>query len=255
MSANLSQKLAIITGASAGIGQATAEVLASLGAAVVLQARRKDKLDDVVNAIKATGGIALAVPGDASQEADIEHLIESAMEFGASLHQARRLDIVVVNAGRGLAGGLLTSDASQWQGMYDVNVMGAAHLMRRAGQKMVEQQSGDIVVLGSVAGDNISPFSGFYGSSKFAIAGMAEAFRREVCAKNVRVTTIKPGIVISEFQGVAGYTQENFYKNAERFGKTLDPADVARTIAFVVTQPPHVHLNDIMMRPTKQDYP
>jgi NADP-dependent 3-hydroxy acid dehydrogenase YdfG len=255
MSAKLSGKLAVITGASAGIGRATAEELAALGASVVLQARRKEKLDEVVQAIQAKGGQALAVPGDASKESDIEQLITHALAFGEKLHQSAKLDIVIVNAGRGLAGGLLTSDTSQWQPMYDINVMGAAHLMRRAGQLMVEQQSGDIVILGSVAGDNISPFSGFYGSSKFAIAGMAEAFRREVCAKNVRVTLIKPGVVISEFQSVAGYNHDNFYKNMERFGKVLDPLDVARVIAFVVTQPPSVHLNEIMLRPTKQDYP
>jgi NADP-dependent 3-hydroxy acid dehydrogenase YdfG len=120
---------------------------------------------------------------------------------------------------------------------------------------MVEQKSGDIVVLGSVAGHNISPFSGFYGSSKFAIAAIAEAFRREVASKKVRVTVIKPGVVISEFQGVAGYTQENFYKNVEKFAPLLAPEDVARAITFVVSQPPHVHINDLMIRPTGQEYP
>jgi NADP-dependent 3-hydroxy acid dehydrogenase YdfG len=120
---------------------------------------------------------------------------------------------------------------------------------------MVEQQSGDIVALGSVAGENISPFSGFYGSSKFAITAIAEAFRREVAAKKVRVTVIKPGTVLSEFQGVAGYTHDNFYKNIERFGKLLAPEDVARAVTFIVTQPPHVHINDLMIRPTGQDYP
>ncbi len=177
------------------------------------------------------------------------------MGFSSDSGGAGRLDIVIVSAGRGLAGGLLNSDAGQWEAMYDINVLGAAHLMRRAGAIMVGQESGDIVVLGSVAGDNISPFSGFYGSSKFAIAGMAEAFRREVCGKNVRVTTIKPGIVLSEFQGVAGYNHENFYRNMERFGKVLDPVDVARVIGFVVSLPAHVHINDLIIRPTKQDYP
>ncbi len=214
-------------GASAGIGWAAAEELARLGAAVVVQARRKEKLDELVKTIVASGGRALAIAGDASKETDIEHLITAATDLSHELGFAHPLDIVIVNAGRGLAGGLLTSDPAQWEEMYDINVLGAAHLLRRAGALMVEQESGDLVVLGSVAGDNISPFSGFYGSSKFAIAGMAEAFRREVCARNVRVTTIKPAVVLSEFQSVAGYNYDNFYRNMERFGKVLDPADVA----------------------------
>ena len=90
---------------------------------------------------------------------------------------------IIVNAGRGLAGGLLGSDMKQWREVYETNVMGAAYLMRRAGELMVAQESGDIVVLGSASGKNVSPFSGFYGSSKFAIGGMTEAFRREVCSR------------------------------------------------------------------------
>jgi NADP-dependent 3-hydroxy acid dehydrogenase YdfG len=133
-------------------------------------------------------------------------------------------------------------------------VLGAANLMRRAGAIMVGQESGDIVVLGSVAGHNISPFSGFYGGSKFAIAAIAEAFRREVSPKKVRVTVVKPGIVLSEFQQVAGYG-ESFYRNIEKFGKVLDSEDVARAITFIVSQPGHVHINELVIRPTGQDYP
>ena len=196
-----------------------------------------------------------AVAGDASKEEGAEELVKKAREFSMGLGHGGRIDIAMVNAGRGLAGGLLTSDTKQWAGMFELNVLGAAHLMRRMGEIMVAQGSGDILVLGSVSGHNISPFSGFYGSTKFALAGMAEAFRREVCEKGVRVTTIKPGIVLSEFQGVAGYNQENFYRNVERYGKLLSPEDVARVVGFVVSQPSHVHLNEVIMRPTGQDYP
>jgi NADP-dependent 3-hydroxy acid dehydrogenase YdfG len=139
--------------------------------------------------------------------------------------------------------------------MYELNVLGAAMLMRRAGEIMVKQGSGDILALGSVSGMNISPFSGFYGSSKFAIAGMVEAFRREVCGKGVRVTLILPAIVVSEFQEAAGYTAENFFKGVERFGKLLEPVDVAEAIVFVVSRPAHVHVNEVVIRPTGQDYP
>ncbi len=84
---------------------------------------------------------------------------------------------------------------------------------------------------------------------------MAEALRREICGKGFRVTTVKPGLVASEFQEVAGYNAENFYKTVEKYGKMLEPADVARVIGFVVSQPAHVHMNDVMVRPTRQDYP
>ncbi len=123
----------------------------------------------------------------------------------------RRYDMVVVNAGRGLAGGILDSDESQWQELYQVNVMGAAHLMRRAGQYLVGRKSGDIVVVGSVVGRNVSPFSGFYGSSKFAIGAIAEGLRREVCPHGVRVSLVMPGVVLSEFQHVAGYDEGKLF--------------------------------------------
>jgi len=136
-----------------------------------------------------------------------------------------------------------------------VNVLGAAHLMRRAAEHMMARKAGDILVLGSVAGHNISPFSGFYGSTKWAIWGIAEALRREICSSGVRVTTIKPAIVLSEFQEVAGYNEENFGNNVKRYGKLLDPGDVARSIRFIVEQPPHVHINELMIRGVGQDYP
>ena len=255
MNEMLAGKIAVVTGASSGIGWATAEELARLGAAVVATARRKEKLDELVKGIAARGGKAIAVAADSSKEEEIDRILARTNEYSQTLGRAGRLDIAVVNAGRGLAGGVLNSDTAQWRELYDINVLGAAALMRRAGLLMAEQGSGDILVVSSAVGENISPFSGFYGATKFAVGAMAEALRREICAKNVRVTTIKPGLVASEFQQVAGYNPENFYRTVERFGKMLDPADVARVVGFVVSQPPHVHLNDIMVRPTKQDYP
>ena len=251
----LTGKIAIITGASSGIGRSTALALAREGAAVVIHARRTEKLEQLASDIRKTGAKVRAVTGDAAKIPDIESLLAQAREFSQTLGRAGQIDIVVVNAGRGLAGGLLASDEQQWREMYEINVLGAAALMRRAGLLMVQQAHGDILVLGSISGQNISPFSGFYGSSKFAIGAVAEAFRREVCSKGVRVTLLKPGIVETEFQGVAGYTPENFFKGVERFGRLLNPDDIAETILFALSRPPGVHVNEIVIRPTGQDYP
>lgn len=244
----LANRRAVITGASAGIGRATALSLAAQGAEVVVLARREKELEELAAEIRAGGGRAHVIAADAAVTGEIDVALSKISKIGP-------IDILIVNAGRGLAGGLLSSDEAQWQQMYQLNVLGAAHLMRRVGADMAARKSGDIVVLGSVSGHNISAYSGFYGSTKFAIAGMAEAFRREVCAQGVRVTVIKPGIVESEFQAAAGYTAENFYKGVARFGKLLVPQDVAEAILFVVTRPAHVHVNEVVIRPLGQDYP
>jgi NADP-dependent 3-hydroxy acid dehydrogenase YdfG len=245
----LAGRTALITGASAGIGEAVAWELAGQGAAVALNARRGEKLKALAAKITDAGGAALALPGDAADAAFVEQLAAEAIGWRGSL------DIVVVNAGRGLAGGLMSSDAARWDAMYALNVLGAARLMRAAGKHMVERKKGDIVVLGSVSGHNVSPFSGFYGSTKFAITAAAEGMRREVCSSGVRVSTVMPGVVLSEFQAVAGYTEENFTKGIQRFGPLLKPDDVARAVAFIVAQPSHVHINELVIRPTGQDYP
>lgn len=247
----LAGKTAIITGASAGIGRATALALAGEGAAVVLQARRRERLDALASEIQGNGGKALVVAGDAGESADIDRLLADPLAWEEG---GRRYDIVVVNAGRGLAGSLLTSDEGQWEALYRINVLGAGHLMRRAGHYLMQRGSGDIVAVSSVVGRNISPVSGFYGSSKFAVSGMAEALRREVCGHGVRVTTVMPGIVVSEFQEVAGYDND-FSKFSAQFGQLLEPGDLAESIRWLLTLPAHVHVNEIMIRPTGQSYP
>lgn len=248
----LAGKTAVITGASSGIGRAAALTLSEAGAAVVVQARRRDRLDRLAEDISSRGGKALTVEGDAGLEADIDRLLDQTLAWKDG---GCKYDVVVVNAGRGLAGGILTSDPSQWQELYRVNVLGAAYLMRRAGQYMIERKGGDIVALSSVVARNLSPFGAFYGSSKAAVSVIAEAVRRDVAPSGVRVSIVMPGIALSEFQETAGYNEDNFGNAVAQFGKLLEPKEIADTICWLLSLPPHVNINEIMIRPTGQTYP
>lgn len=260
-------RIGLVTGASAGIGHATACELATLGARLCVNARREDRLvalaQEIADRCAPATGVAdpdrvVTVPGDASDPGVIARMLDEPEErFGAPV------DLVVVNAGRGLAGSVLTSDEAQWEEVMRINLLGAARLIRAAGRRMAALQEkrpwpkhpADIVVLGSNVGRHISPFSSMYGSTKAAVESMTEAARRELGPKGVRVTLIEPGIVKSEFQGVAGYDEQSFGALMDKFSPVLTPEDVARTIGFVVRQPAGVHLCDVVIRPTRQDYP
>lgn len=258
---SLENRIAIVTGASAGIGLAIAEALSAAGARMVINARRQDRLDEVAARLGVEKTVAVA--GDCADVSVIGSMLSMAKNrFG------RDADLIVVNAGRGLKGSVLDSDASQWEEMIRTNLLGAAHLCRGAGQRMLAGVEGDakvgkawsetardIIVIGSVVGRNVSPFSSMYGSTKFAVAGLAEGLRRELGPKGIRVTLVSPGFVVSEFQGVAGYAEEWFKGVVEKIGPVLTPEDVARTVAFIVAQPAHCHVSDVVVRPTRQDYP
>lgn len=257
---DLDGRVAIVTGASAGIGEAVARELVECGASVVVNARRADRLEALKADIEKTQGVACVatVAGDCADDAVIEALFETARStFG------KPADLVVVNAGRGLAGSVVSSDKAEWEEVVRTNLLGAAALMRAASQHMTEgrpevktdgdwtSQPRDIVVLGSVVGRHVSPFSSMYGSTKFAVHSLAEALRREVGPKGIRVTLVEPAVVVSEFQQVAGYTDELVGGFQEKFGPLLIPADIARSIAFVAGQPAHVHISDIVVRATR----
>lgn len=261
-SGTLNGRIALITGASSGIGEAIARDLAAQGARVIVNARRVDRLNALVADLNAAAGAscAVGVDGDASEDATITRMLDAAALFGASV------DAVVVNAGRGLNGSVLTSDVAQWEGMIRTNLIGAAKLMREAAKRMSARLDAaaagswvrtpqDIVVIGSTVGRHISPFSSMYGSTKFAVHSLSEALRREIGPKGIRVTTVEPGIVRSEFQSVAGYDPNTFGAFMEKIGPVLEPADVARSVRFILEQPANVHMYDIALRPTRQDYP
>ncbi len=248
------KRTAIITGATSGIGEATARRFVACGFNVIANGRRQEKLD----ALKQELGEGFhGVAGDASKGATV-----GALFTAAKTHFGAEPDIVVVNAGFGLGGSVKDADLKNFDAMWQLNVAGALKLMQAAAQRMVKrqetaypEQAADIVVIGSVVGNNISPFSAVYGSSKHAVHALAEALRRDVCGKGVRVTTVAPGIVLSEFQENAGYQDDTVERFHTNFGPLLYGDDIAEAIEHIVSLPPHVHISDITVRPTRQDYP
>jgi len=251
---NQYSRIAIITGATSGIGEATARKFITAGFGVVGNARREEKF---VAMEQEFGSAFCGIAGDAADSALLDKLFASAIE-----HFGKPADIVVANAGRGLGGSVKDADISQFEEMLKLNVTGTLILLQKAALKFVDKQksdfpnsAADIVIIGSVVGRHISPFSAVYGATKFAVHGLAEGLRREVGPKGVRVSLVEPGIVISGFQQVAGYGDEQVKRFSEGFGPLIYGEDVANTIHFIVSQPPHVHISDIMVRPTRQDYP
>lgn len=252
------KRIAIVTGASSGIGRASVVRFAEQGIRVVANARRQERLLELEQELNGGEKLVCSLPGDAADPSVITEMFRTAKrEFG---HDA---DIVVVNAGRGLGGPVSTADLSQLEDVLRINVVGATRLVQESARVFLQQaESGgfpkrtwDIVIVGSTVGRHISPFSAVYGATKFGVNSLAEAARRELGPKGIRVTLVEPGVVLSEFQDVAGYDAALQQSFKDRFGPLLVPDDVARSIAFVVSQPPHVHVNDIMIRSTRQDYP
>ena len=247
-------RIAIVTGTTSGIGEALARKFVDAGFGVVGNGRNAEKLAALENEI---GFAFCGVAGNAADNTVLERLFASATErFG------KAADIVVANAGRGLGGSVKDVDLSQFEDVLRINVSAVLALLQKAAQKMVDAQqniypksASDIVIIGSVVGRHISPFSAVYGASKFAVHGLAEGLRREIGPKGVRVSLVEPGIVLSGFQAAAGYSDEMVHSFNERFGPLLKGEDVANAIHYIVTQPPHVHISDIVVRPTRQDYP
>ena len=248
------KRIAIVTGTTSGIGEATMRKFVAGGFGVVGNGRNGEKLAALE---KELGPAFCGVAGNAADSTVLKRLFTMARErFG------READIVVANAGRGLGGSVKDADLVQFEEVLRINVSGALALIQQAAQKMVEIQqqafpksAADIVIIGSVVGRHISPFSAVYGASKFAVYALAEGLRREVGPKGVRVSLVEPGAVLSGFQAGAGYSEEMVNTFHEKFGPLLIGDDIANAIYHIVTQPPHVHICDIVVRPTRQDYP
>jgi NADP-dependent 3-hydroxy acid dehydrogenase YdfG len=244
----LKGRKAVVTGASAGIGEATALALAAEGADVSLGARRKDRLDELVKRIEADGGTAHAFEVDISDEEAARGFIEgAAKEMGG-------LDILVNNAGVMLLGAVTGADTDEWRTMVDVNVLGLLYCTHAALPLMQEGGGGHIVNLSSVAGRTAALGSGVYNFTKWGVTGFSEALRQEALHAGIRVTVVEPGFVATELQeqNTNPVVLEQVEKMREQIGDVLEAEDIANAIVYTVASPQRVSINEVLIRPTGQ---
>ena len=238
-------KVAVVTGASSGIGEATVRSLAGEGAAVVAGARRKERLDGLVEEVTRDGGKAIAVECDVADEQQAHALVDRAIEeFG-------KIDILVNNAGVMLLSKVEKGLSDEWRQMFDVNVLGLLYATDAAVEAMKRQGSGHIVNVSSVAGRKTRPTGGVYSGTKFAVNAISEALRQELLEDGIRITIVEPGAVatkltehITDTEVREGLKQRNI--------EPLQSEDIANAIAYAVSQPQRVSVNEILIRPTQQ---
>lgn len=247
----LEGKVALVTGASSGIGEATAQLLAAGGAKVTLAARRTDRLAEVAANIEAAGGTAHVVEADVTERVQVEQAVAECI---ATLG---RLDIVINNAGVMLLGPMEQAPITEWEQMVQVNVLGAMyvakaalpHLLQSAAQRGVA----DLVNVSSVAGRVVRNGSGVYNATKHALGAFSEGMRQEVTGRGVRVSLVEPGATSTE---LASHNRPEVISAIHaRFDemRRLEAADIADAINYVVTRPAHMAVNEIMVRPTDQE--
>jgi clavulanate-9-aldehyde reducatase len=244
----LDGKVAVVTGASSGIGEATALALAREGASLVLGARREDRLNALAERISADGGRAVPRAVDLTDEDEVRAFIQGARD------ELGRLDILVNNAGVMLLGPVTGADTADWRRMIEVNLLGLLWCTHAALPHMAESGGGDIVNLSSVAGRRATAGAAVYNMTKFGVHAFSEALRQEALHAGVRVTVVAPGFVETELQGhnTNPVVQQSMEKSRERIGEVLKAEDIANAIAFAVTRPAHVCVNELLVRPTNQ---
>ena len=239
-------KVVAITGASSGIGEATALLLAERGAAVVLGARRRDRLEATAQKITGQGGRAIGVEVDVTQRADLEHLVARAVE------EYGRLDVLVSNAGISRIGPVVDLDVDGWSAMIDVNLRGVMYGIAAALPVFRRQGQGHLVTTVSTAGLKITPTMAMYAATKNAVRTLLEGLRQESTDGVLRTTSISPGYVRTELADSVDdpALRQQIRDGMARFG--LTPEAVARAIAFAIEQPHDVEIGDLTIRPTVQ---
>lgn len=244
---NLDDKVVAITGASSGIGEATARLLAERGAAVVLGARRTDRLDSIVDDIRARGGRASMCVVDVVRSENVDGFVRHSVEtFG-------RLDVLVNNAGIAITGPVANLDVDGWAAMIDVNLRGVLHGIAAALPVFRAQGSGHLVTTISTSGLKIVPTQAVYAGTKNAVRTLLEALRQESTDGVLRTTSISPGYVRTELAHHIDDAElrDQVQRSMAEFG--IAPEAVARAIAFAIEQPRDVEIGDITLRPTVQN--
>jgi NADP-dependent 3-hydroxy acid dehydrogenase YdfG len=248
MNSAIEGKVVAITGASSGIGEATARDLAAHGAAVVLGARRVERLEAIANELSAGGAKAVAIALDVTKKADVDAFIAGAVQaFG-------RLDVLINNAGVMSIAPMSERRTDEWDRMIDINIKGLLYGVAAALPIFEKQGSGHFINISSVAGIKVfSPGGTVYSGTKFAVAAISEGLRHEVGGK-IRTTTIMPGAVSTELIG-AGTSHKGSLEFLEPLANQAIPADaIARAIRYAIEQPADVDVNQIVVRPTAQEF-
>ncbi len=246
MDVDLSGRVVAVTGASSGIGEATALACAQAGAAVSLAARRTERIEELARRIEQGGGRALAITADVGDEEQARAFVErTAAELG-------RLDVLVNNAGVMLLGPVAGAPTEEWRRMVHVNVFGVLYCTHAALPVMKEQGSGHIVTVSSVAGRFARPGSAVYNLTKFGVGAFSEALRQEVALEGIRVTLIEPGFVATELQGHNRPEIQEAIRNIVNNEDPLRPEDIADGILYAIGSPAKVAVNEILIRPAGQ---
>ena len=243
---SLTGKVALVTGASAGIGHATALSLAEAGAHVVASARREDRLEELVSEINRKGGSAVSRAADVTESGAVLQAVSD------TVAESGRIDILVNNAGIMRISDMTENNIEDWTAMVDVNIKGVLHFLSAVMPNMIQQGSGHIVNVGSVAGRRPFPGASVYAATKFAIRALSWGLHLELgAAHGIRVTDIQPGYVSTDLLAEQPETLAS-WSEAWTGRRTLEPEDVARSIVFAVTSPDHVSVSEILVRPTDQ---
>ncbi len=252
MTEELKGTVALVTGASSGIGEAAARALAARGAAVAIAARRKDRLDGLARAIEREGGRALAIETDVTDREQAGVAVQRAVE------DLGRLDCVVNNAGVMLLGPILDAPTEEWDRMIALNLQGLLHVTHAALPHLIEaaerrpRRVSDLINISSVAGRVARSGSGVYNLTKHGVGAFSESLRQELAGRRVRVALVEPGAVDTELPNhLRPEVREQMMK---RFGEIdrLQAGDIADAIAYIVTRPRHVAVNELLIRPTEQ---
>ncbi len=247
MNTKISGKVVVITGASSGLGQATARLLSAQGATVALGARRIDRIQSLAEELVRSGGKALAVTTDVTHCDQVKRLVDSAV------HAYGRIDVMLNNAGLMPHSPLERLKVDDWDRMIDVNVKGVLYGIAAALPYMKEQKAGHLINVSSVAGHKVRPGGVVYAATKHAVRVITEGLRMEVKPYNIRTTIISPGAVATEL--VDNITEADVRENVRKMteGIALPAETFARMVAFAISQPEDVDVNEILFRPTRQE--